>query len=95
MMHGLDADMMQWVVNDADKANAFILSRAGYDVWMGNNRGSRYSMGHLTLTPKDYDYWSYYQYEMGLFDVSTFIDFILKETGLPNLSYVGHSQGTT
>ena len=60
MMHGLDADMMQWVVNDADKANAFILSRAGYDVWMGNNRGSRYSMGHLSLTPADEKYWSYY-----------------------------------
>ena len=40
MMHALDADMMQWVLNDAEDANAFILSRAGYDVWMGNNRGS-------------------------------------------------------
>ena len=57
MMHALDADMMQWVMNDEDKANAFILSRAGYDVWMGNNRGSMMSKGHMTLSPKDIEYW--------------------------------------
>ena len=95
MMHGLEGDMMQWVLNEADKANAFILSNAGYDVWMGNNRGTRYSKAHLTLSPEDKAYWDYYQMEMGLSDVPAFIDFILGKTGLENLSYVGHSQGTT
>ena len=33
--------------------------------------------------------------EMGLSDVPAFIDFILGKTGLENLSYIGHSQGTT
>ena len=64
MMHALDSDMMEWVMNDADKANAFILSRAGYDVWMGNNRGSKYSVYHTTLTTKDREYWDYYQEDM-------------------------------
>ena len=60
MMHALDSDMMEWVVNDAEDANAFILSREGYDVWMGNNRGSKYSIKHKTLTKEDKAYWDYY-----------------------------------
>mmetsp|Transcript_39742 Transcript_39742/g.52058 ORF Transcript_39742/g.52058 Transcript_39742/m.52058 type:complete len:115 (+) Transcript_39742:56-400(+) len=39
-VHALDANMMEYVLNDADKANAFVLAREGYDVWLGNNRGS-------------------------------------------------------
>ena len=40
MVHALDSDMYEYVMNDPEKANAFILSREGYDVWLGNNRGS-------------------------------------------------------
>ena len=82
MMHAQDCDMMEWVWNDADRANAFILARAGYDVWMGNNRGNRYSNGHLTLNTQDHEYWDYYQEDMGLKDLPTLIDFILETTGL-------------
>ena len=59
-VHALDGDMMEWVVNDPDKANAFILAREGYDVWMGNNRGNRFSTGHKTLSRKDKEYWDYW-----------------------------------
>ena len=95
MVHALDSDMMEYVMNDADKANAFILAREGYDVWLGNNRGSLYSLGHKTLSTKDRAYWEYWQADLGLKDVPTWIDFILEKTGLESLSYVGHSQGTT
>ena len=94
-VHALDANMMEYVLNDADKANAFILVNEGYDVWLGNNRGSQYSHGHLTLSTDSRDYWDYWTADLGLKDVPTFIDHILETTGLPNLSYIGHSQGTT
>ncbi len=43
LQHGMDADAFQWILHSADKAPAFDLVRAGYDVWLGNNRGSRFS----------------------------------------------------
>jgi len=52
--------MMEWVWNDSERANAFILARAGYDVWMGNNRGSKYSNTHMTLSNKEKAYWDFY-----------------------------------
>ena len=51
-MHGLWADMMCWIWNDAELSPAFNLVRAGYDVWLGNNRGTRWSEGHVTLDNK-------------------------------------------
>ena len=60
MQHCQDCDMMEWVWNDSERANAFILARAGYDVWMGNNRGSKYSRAHLTLDTKSKEFWDFY-----------------------------------
>ena len=43
-MHAaLDCDMMEYVWNDPDVAPAFVLARGGYDVWLSNNRGTRFS----------------------------------------------------
>ena len=38
---------------------AFLLADAGYDVWMGNIRGNRYSRLHKRKTIDDPTYWSF------------------------------------
>ena len=69
---------------------AFQLADAGYDVWLTNNRGNKYSMNHRYTDEKDDDYWKFSLQEMGLYDVPANIDFILKLTGQEKLSYMGH-----
>ena len=44
----------------------YILADAGYDVWMGNNRGTPFSKGHRKLSSDDKAYWDYYQMELGM-----------------------------
>ena len=66
--HGLDGDMMEWVYNHPEIAPAFITARAGYDAWMCNNRGTRFSDTHTTLDPKSFEYWQFDWEEMGTKD---------------------------
>jgi hypothetical protein len=53
----LDCDMMVYVCNDPDKAPAFQLSNAGYDIWLGNNRGNKYGQRHESLSVDDKEFW--------------------------------------
>jgi len=97
MQHGLMDAADAFVMNWADVAPAFVTSRAGYDVWMGNTRGNTYSRAHLTLDP-DYNkkkFWAFDFSEMGTYDIPANLDYITELTGVEKVSYIGHSQGTT
>jgi len=63
-MHAQDCDMMEYVANEASVAPAFVLANLGYDVWLGNNRGSKFSNQHIELDNKSRAYWDYYQEDM-------------------------------
>lgn len=93
--HGLEGDMMTWVIQLPEFKPALVLARQGYDVWMCNNRGSRFSLAHTTLDPKSFEYWQFSWEEMGTKDTPAVIDYILSQTGKSQLSYIGHSEGTT
>ena len=58
-----------WIIHNADKAPAFIMAKAGYDVWLGNQRGNKYSRQHKYLNPDvDEAYWKFSWTEMGDLD---------------------------
>jgi len=71
--------MMEWVFHISEEAPAFVLSRSGYDVWMLNNRGCRFSLNHTDLDPSSKAFWEDVHWEkMGLFDFPNATDYILK-----------------
>lgn len=46
------------------------MAHAGYDVWFGNNRGTKYSRKHVSLK-EDWDFSKFYDYsfyELGKYD---------------------------
>ena len=53
------------------KSSAFRAAQAGYDVWLGNNRGSKYSLGHIKSADyyKHESYWEFSFPEMGKYDL--------------------------
>jgi triacylglycerol lipase len=56
-------------MHNKDKNPAFKLLEAGYDVWLGNQRGTKYSLGHTKYNQnKDKAYWEFSFPEMGDFD---------------------------
>ena len=96
LQHGLLDSSDAWVCNYESRSIPFILANKGYDVWLGNNRGNKYSRNHVKFNPnKDKEFWNYSFHEMGEYDLPAIISFIKMKTGRSKISYIGHSQGTT
>ena len=95
LQHGFQDCWLGGIVN-GDKSPIAVLSRNGFDVWVGNNRGTSFSRFHKTLNPDtDPEYWDFWFEEMGLYDTKAEIGFIKKETGYPKVAYIGNSQGSS
>ena len=90
--HGILDSADCWVAHRSAVAPAFVAARAGYDVWLGNTRGNKYSKGHQG-SPSNYDRWNFDFEEMGDLDITAEIEYSLKVTGEKKVAYIGHSQG--
>lgn len=94
--HGLLMNSEVWVsATDSKNSVAFALSDLGYDVWLGNNRGNKYSKKHLVYTPSSNEFWNFSIDEFALYDIPNTIEYILETTGQKSLVYIGFSQGTS
>ncbi|XP_045771409.1 lipase 3-like [Maniola jurtina] len=99
LMHGLQASAISYIFAGPNISLAYQLADAGYDVWMGNSRGTVNSRRHIRLNPDDRrdkkEFFDYTFEDIAVKDLPTMIDYVLEVTKQPQLNYVGHSQGGT
>ncbi|CAI4213700.1 unnamed protein product [Parascedosporium putredinis] len=93
LIHGLLQSAGAYCVNDDDSL-AFYLCKAGYDVWLGNNRCG-FAPRHKTLSYADPRLWCWNIRHMGVMDLHGLTTTVLEKTGFAKLGLVCHSQGTT
>ena len=77
------------MMNGPDKSIGTLLANKGFDVYVGNNRGHKYSLGHTTLNTQGKDYWQFSYAEMGDYDDKAMVEYILKYSGSDQLTYIG------
>lgn len=88
----------EWLVfTDAANTLPYLLSDAGYDVWIGNNRGTINFSSHETLDPilDAEKYWNFSFMEMGLYDLEAEISFIKIITSVEKITMLGYGHGNT
>ncbi|CAE6998344.1 hypothetical protein HRS9139_04175 [Pyrenophora teres f. teres] len=93
--HGLMMNSEVWVcLTDKERCLPFELVERGYDVWLGNNRGNKYSKKSIHHPPTSSAFWNFSMDQFAFHDIPDSISYILETTHQPSLSYIGFSQGT-
>eukprot|EP00878_Enallax_costatus_P019936 GHUV01021051.1.p1 GENE.GHUV01021051.1~~GHUV01021051.1.p1 ORF type:complete len:378 (+),score=78.16 GHUV01021051.1:184-1317(+) len=95
MQHGLLGSSTDWMLNGPGLSLPLLLADAGYDVWFGNVRGNIFSRNHTILDLTDAAFWQFSWDDMAARDLPAMFTHELMLTGASELSYIGHSQGTT
>jgi len=93
--HGLLDSSVGICLQPPSQGLPFMLADAGWDVWLGNNRGNGYSMSNMYFNPNQAGFWNFTWDQMASQDFPTQINFVLQQTGAKKLAYIGHSEGTT
>ncbi|KAL6600313.1 hypothetical protein ACP70R_045113 [Stipagrostis hirtigluma subsp. patula] len=93
LQHGLFQGGDTWFINSAEQSLGYILADNGFDVWIGNVRGTHWSKGHSTYSVHDKLFWDWSWQELAEYDLLAMLSYVYTVTQ-SKILYVGHSQGT-
>ncbi|KAE8749153.1 hypothetical protein FOCC_FOCC004060, partial [Frankliniella occidentalis] len=68
------------------KSIGFLLYDTGFDVWLGNFRGTNFSLTHQNMTSSDDNFWKFGWHEHGTLDNPAIIDYILSTSKQSSLT---------
>ncbi|XP_044262252.1 lipase member K-like [Tribolium madens] len=93
IQHGILGTSASWVAI-GNRSLAFYLADRGYEVWLGNTRGSYYSNKHVSLSIDNPEYWDFDVDTIASIDIPTQLKFVFSKTA-EKITYIGHSMGTS
>ncbi|XP_058751491.1 triacylglycerol lipase 2-like [Vicia villosa] len=93
IQHGIMMDGSSWFMNKPNQNLPMILADNGFDVWITNARGTKYSRKHTFLEPSNENYWNWSWDELVSDEMPAIFDFVFNKTG-QKINYLGHSLGT-
>ncbi|CAK87989.1 unnamed protein product (macronuclear) [Paramecium tetraurelia] len=98
LQHGLLDSSWSWFINNTNEQTLpYILADKGYDVWLTNNRGNKYSMGHSKIPGVQYNkqYWNFSFDDIQKYDFKAIVNHVKRASQKEKVIYIGHSQGST
>lgn len=96
LYHGLADSTLSWTIRGPSKSLSYFLADSGYDVWMPNSRGNKFSKEHTQYKTNSKEFWNFSFHEIAQYDLPAIIDYIKKVKGNDTkIAYIGHSMGTS
>ncbi|XP_075976480.1 lipase 3-like [Anticarsia gemmatalis] len=93
--HGLLGSSEDWLLLGPNRALPYLLADHGFDVWLLNARGNKYSRAHVNTYIKPKEYWNFSWHEMGIYDLPATLTYINELSVGADLHFIGHSMGAT
>ena len=89
-------DAWSWFNTDK-KSLPGLLVKAGFDVYLGNDRGTRNSLSHTELNAKKHGekYFDFSFAELGKYDIPAVMNYIRLHSKSDRVIYIGYQQGAT
>lgn len=93
LLHGMLLSSDTWFLGGQNKSLGYYLVDNGFDVWLGNTRGNKYSQSHTnpSITPEEF--FSFSLDEGGTLDIEAYYKYILEKTMTQKLTLCGYSNG--